>query len=1068
GGDKAAEGSQEEQKYLKDLNHWLPITSSRSANWSSSAYHNVTAMVGAGVLGLPYAMSELGWGPGVTIMVLSWVITLYTLWQLVEMHEVVPGKRFDRYHELGQHAFGEKLGLWVVVPQQLMVEVGVNIVYMVTGGKSLQKAVYTFSPGAPQIRTTYFIMFFGVIHFFLSHLPSFNSLTMVSAGAALMSLSYSTIAWAACLHKGVQPDVKYTPRASTSAGRVFQFFAALGDISFAFAGHNVVLEIQAGLPSSPEKPSKKPMWKGVVVAYLVVALCYFPVSMLGYWVYGNKVEDNVLMSLEKPAWLVAIANLCVVVHVMGSYQVFAVPVFDMVETFLVKNMNFKPTKFLRIVTRSSYVALTMFLAITFPFFGGLLSFFGGFAFAPTSYYVLCNFGIKRQKMHSLPFPTPHLFTFPSPRILKPCNPLNPNKHSHVPFPEKPIKLSANAFTSDEFPVDETFLEAFGPKEKESEDEARRHNWIDRGWAPWEEILTPEADFARKSLNEGEEVPLQNPDSIEAFNMLTPKYRKQKMEEMGLTEDEYYAKQFEIKGEIPEKLETMWAGPVVLRHVPPRDWPPRGWGVDKGELEFIREAHKLQAVRIDYEGLEKEARTDTEGLCLDRYRVFLKQYNEWVAANKDRLEEEAYKYELPFYYPGQICAGKVTTLHLYQGAFVDIGGVHDGWVPIKRNDWYWIRHHIKVGMHVIVEILAKRDPYRFRFPIEMRFVDPNIDHLIFNRFDFPPIFHRDEDTNPDELRDAVPEVCLDEPATLHRDCGRPPIPRKDPGDKVEEEPLLSNHPYVDKLWQLHNAEQLILDDMEANPDKYKNKKLTDLTDDEDFDEENNVEYTKAYYKKTLLPKTILKTSVKELDLEAALAERQHHNELRREARERGEKYKVTQMRRTMEMDEYDLIHWRRSYEEREALIRDISCRQALGLPLEEPGRYVDANYGKDEYNPANPLYRYDYWGEPKNSEKSKQERLTDAHNKSIVGKGTVWYELSYEDAIKQQMQREALGITQRDYNEEDAEKDMDGEDDDDEDDFDYSILGDPSEDSNNKPLVNGTESFRMSDEGMFEN
>ena len=26
---------------------------------------------------------------------------------------------------------------------------------------------------------------------------------------------------------------------------------------------------------------------------------------------------------------------------------------------------------------------------------------------------------------------------------------------------------------------------------------------------------------------------------------------------------------------------------------------------------------------------------------------------------------------------QICSGKVTTLHLYQGAFVDIGGVYDG-------------------------------------------------------------------------------------------------------------------------------------------------------------------------------------------------------------------------------------------------------------------------------------------------------------------------------------------------------------------------------------------------------
>ncbi|XP_002279352.1 protein PLASTID TRANSCRIPTIONALLY ACTIVE 10 [Vitis vinifera] len=669
--------------------------------------------------------------------------------------------------------------------------------------------------------------------------------------------------------------------------------------------------------------------------------------------------------------------------------------------------------------------------------------------------------------------SPHLFTFPSHR---PPRTLPKSYRLPVPFRAGNLSVSGKfvvkSVSSDEFPVDETFLEKFGPKDKETEDEARRKNWIERGWAPWEEILTPEADFARKSLNEGEEVPLKTPEAIEAFKMLNPKYRKKKMEESGLTEDEWYAKQFEIKGEIPEPVRTFWDGPLVVRHVPPRDWPPRGWEVNRKELAFIREAHKLQAVRVDPKGLES-ARTNTDDLNLERYKTFLKQYNEWVEHNKDRLEEESFQddqdyhpgrrkrgkdyeegmYELPFYYPGQICAGKVTTLHLYQGAFVDIGGVYDGWVPIKGNDWYWIRHHIKVGMHVIVEILAKRDPYRFRFPIEMRFVDPNIDHLIFNRFDFPPIFHHDEDTNPDELR---------------RDCGRPPIPKKDPGIKVEEEPLLSNHPYVDKLWQIHVAEQMILDDMEVNPHKYEGKKLTELTDDEDFDEENSVEYTKVYYKKSLLPKKILKTSVKELDLEAALAEREYHNKLRKEAKERGEEYKIYKLRRNIEMDEYDLIHWRRSFEEREALIRDISCRQALGLPLEEPGKLVDASYfGKGQYDPQHPLYRYDYWGEPKNSEKSKQQRMTDAHNKSIVGKGTVWYEMSYEDAIKQRMQREARAKEMR---KEAAEEDDDTEeeDDDDDDEFDFSILGDSSVDYSNQPLVNGTESSRMSDEGMFEN
>jgi hypothetical protein len=36
---------------------------------------------------------------------------------------------------------------------------------------------------------------------------------------------------------------------------------------------------------------------------------------------GNGVGDNVLLSLGKPVWLLAVANLMVVIHVLGSYQV---------------------------------------------------------------------------------------------------------------------------------------------------------------------------------------------------------------------------------------------------------------------------------------------------------------------------------------------------------------------------------------------------------------------------------------------------------------------------------------------------------------------------------------------------------------------------------------------------------------------------------------------------------------------------------------------------------------------------------------------------------------------------
>lgn len=125
----------------------------------------------------------------------------------------------------------------------------------------------------------------------------------------------------ACLSRGRIDNVNYAYKQISKTDLLFRVFSALGQISFAFSGQAVTLEIQATIPSTPEKPSKIPMWKGAICAYLINAICYFPVATLGYWAFGQDVDDNILMSLERPSWLVASANLMVFINVLGSYQV---------------------------------------------------------------------------------------------------------------------------------------------------------------------------------------------------------------------------------------------------------------------------------------------------------------------------------------------------------------------------------------------------------------------------------------------------------------------------------------------------------------------------------------------------------------------------------------------------------------------------------------------------------------------------------------------------------------------------------------------------------------------------
>ncbi|KAH0973168.1 hypothetical protein GBA52_025324 [Prunus armeniaca] len=75
----------------------------------------------------------------------------------------------------------------------------------------------------------------------------------------------------------------------------------LGSLLFAFRGHNLILEIQATMPSSAKHPSHVPMWRGVNVSYTLIAVCLFPPlaigGLLGLWSLGYQQMEGCLQAL---------------------------------------------------------------------------------------------------------------------------------------------------------------------------------------------------------------------------------------------------------------------------------------------------------------------------------------------------------------------------------------------------------------------------------------------------------------------------------------------------------------------------------------------------------------------------------------------------------------------------------------------------------------------------------------------------------------------------------------------------------------------------------------------------
>ena len=103
--------------------------------------------------------------------------------------------------------------------------------------------------------------------------PNFNALTMVSLCAAIMSITYSTIAFGASVAHGRVPDVQYNLDGFTQANGLFGVWNALGTVAFAYGGHNVVLEIQVGDFSKVRLDTSFPLGRNClhgVLAFMVL------------------------------------------------------------------------------------------------------------------------------------------------------------------------------------------------------------------------------------------------------------------------------------------------------------------------------------------------------------------------------------------------------------------------------------------------------------------------------------------------------------------------------------------------------------------------------------------------------------------------------------------------------------------------------------------------------------------------------------------------------------------------------------------------------------------------------
>ncbi|XP_054798083.1 probable amino acid permease 7 [Prosopis cineraria] len=407
-------GEDQKAPLLQSHHHHHP-TKRTGTVWTAVA-HVVTGVIGSGVLSLAWSMAQLGWIGGPLAMILFASVTLLSSLLLCNTYrspdpEYGPHRHPSYLQAVNLH-LGAKKGRLCGFLVQLSLY-GFGVAYIVTAAISIRAILksncyhYDGQGAACSFGDAYYMLIFGIIQIVLSQIPNFHNIEWLSIVAAVMSFTYAFIgmalAVAQIIGNGFIKGSAGGVSTHSMAEKVWLVAQALGDIAFSYPFSVILIEIQDTLKSPP--PENQTMKKASTISVIITTFFYLCCGCSGYAAFGSDAPGNLLtgFGFYEPYWLVDLANACIVVHLVGAYQVYSQALFANFEdwfryrypesafvnqTYTLK-LPFLPPfglNLLRLSFRTAYVASSTLIAMIFPYFNQILGVLGGIIFWPLTIY----------------------------------------------------------------------------------------------------------------------------------------------------------------------------------------------------------------------------------------------------------------------------------------------------------------------------------------------------------------------------------------------------------------------------------------------------------------------------------------------------------------------------------------------------------------------------------------------------------------------------------------------------------------------------------------------------------
>lgn len=307
----------------------LVATDGRHLSSQSKTFANVfIAIVGAGVLGLPYTFKRTGWGMGLLMLSSVAFLTYHCMMLLVHtrrrLESGLKSPKISSFGDLGFVVCGP-VGRFAVDAMIVLSQAGFCVSYMIFIANTLAY-IFNYAPTNPNpkvlgIFAPKFVYIWSCFPFQLglNSIPTLTHLAPLSIFADLVDIG----AMGVVMVEDVLIFLRNRPVLAAFGG-FNVFFYGLGVAVYAFEGVGMVL------PLEWETKEKSKFGRTLGWAMAFISLMYGGFGILGYFAFGEETKDIITTNLGQ-GLLSSLVQLGLCINLFFTFPLMMNPVYEVLE-----------------------------------------------------------------------------------------------------------------------------------------------------------------------------------------------------------------------------------------------------------------------------------------------------------------------------------------------------------------------------------------------------------------------------------------------------------------------------------------------------------------------------------------------------------------------------------------------------------------------------------------------------------------------------------------------------------------------------------------------------------------